>query len=159
MARYFEKVKHEPKAMIPKRQTKHSSGYDLHAVEDVEIPSIFQLVTDYLKHKTIRPTIVRTGVKAKMEDDEALFIYSRSSFPLKKFLIQANGVGVVDADYYGNDTNDGEIMMQFINFGVTKKHIGKGDRIGQGIFKKFLKVYNDETTGNKRNGGHGSTGE
>src|SRR5699024_12408928 len=110
MARYFEKVEHEPKAIIPKRQTEHSSGYDLRAVEDVESPSIFQLVTDYLKHKTIRPTIERTGVKAKMEDEEALFIYSRSSFPLKKFLIQEKGDGVMNAKYYRKETKEGQII-------------------------------------------------
>ena len=157
--RYFEKVKHEPKAIIPKRQTEHSSGYDLHAVEDVEIPSIFKMVLEMYKNKKIKPTLVRTGVKAKMEDDEALFIYSRSSFPLKNRLVQANGVGVVDADYYGNEDNDGEIMMQFINIGMTTKYIKKGDRIGQGIFKKFLKVDDDKPKENNRSGGHGSTGE
>jgi dUTP pyrophosphatase len=110
-------------------------------------------------NKLLKPTLVATGIKSYMEDDEALFLYNRSSNPLKLFLLLANGVGVVDSDYYGNPKNDGHIMFQFINFGFTDRHIKKGQAIGQGIFKKFLKA--DKGTARQlnveRTGGHGST--
>ncbi len=49
-----------------------------------------------------------------------------------------NSVGIVDADYYNNDANEGEIFFQFINFGIKDVHIKKGERIGQGIFVTLL---------------------
>lgn len=153
---------------LPMRQTVHSAGYDFESAEDVTIPPIWQhifqvlisklsIVTDPHEHgKLIKPTLVRTGVKAYMPKDEALFLYNRSSNPIKKFLLLTNGVGVVDSDYYENDSNDGHIMFQFINFGITDKQIKKGERIGQGVFQKFLKADNDVAHG-QREGGHGST--
>lgn len=108
--------------------------------------------------KALKPTLVPTGVKADMNDDEALFLYNRSSNPLKKFLVLANGVGVIDADFYENPDNDGHIMFQFVNFGLFPVTIKKGDRIGQGVFQPFLKT-DDDVAGGKRTGGHGSTGE
>jgi dUTPase len=48
---------------------------------------------------------------------EYLELVSRSSNPLKRFLLLANGVGVIDSDYYNNENNEGHIMFQFLNFG------------------------------------------
>lgn len=152
---------------LPERQTKNSAGYDFEAAEDVEIPPVWAILLNSINRalngqsvnimpEIFKPTLVHTGVKSYMPDDEALFMYNRSSNPLKRFLLLANGVGVVDSDYYGNFKNDGEIMFQFINFGINSVVIRKGERIGQGIFKKFLKADNDNATG-EREGGHGST--
>lgn len=104
-----------------------------------------------------KPTKVNTGIKAKMEDDEVLYLYNRSSNP-KMGLILANGVGVGDADYYGNPGNDGHLMFQFLNFGKEDVKIKKGEKIGQGIFAKYLVTDNDNAEGN-RIGGFGSTGK
>jgi dUTP pyrophosphatase len=93
-----------------------------------------------------------------MESDEGLFLYNRSGNPLKRGLLLANGVGVVDSDYYGNVDNDGHIMFSFWNFGFTPVFIKKGERIGQGVFKKFLLTEDDALTDKKtRVGGYGST--
>lgn len=108
--------------------------------------------------KRMKPVLVPTGVKADMNDDEALFLYNRSSNPLKKFLLLGNGVGVIDRDYFENEDNDGHIMFQFLNFGLFPVTIKKGERIGQGVFAPFLKT-DDDVAGGKRTGGHGSTGE
>ena len=91
---------------LPKRKTKYSAGYDIEAAEDVVIPSF---------KKGMNPTLVKTGIKAYMQDDEALMLYNRSSNPKKKGLILANSVGVVDKDYYENPDNDGHIMFAFFN--------------------------------------------
>lgn len=104
-----------------------------------------------------KPVLVPTGVKAYMEQDEYLALFNRSSSPLKRFLVLTNGVGVIDSDYYNNADNDGHIMFQFINFGPETVYIQKGERIGQGVFSKFLIADNDNATG-QRIGGHGSTG-
>ena len=59
--------------------------------------------------------MVKTGVKVLMPDDEYLMLVNRSSNPKKKKLVIPNSVGIVDADYYGNPDNDGEMMFAFYN--------------------------------------------
>ena len=109
--------------------------------------------------KSLKPTLIPTGIKAYMQEDEFLQLANRSSNPLKRFLMMGNGVGIIDADYYGNDANEGHIMFQYINFGMTDQVIKKGERIGQGIFLPFLKADEDqEQTKATRTGGFGSSG-
>ena len=132
---------------LPVRKTKFSAGYDIEAAEDTIIPSF---------KKGMKPTLVKTGVKAYMGEDEVLILANRSSNPGKKGLILANSIGVIDSDYYGNPDNDGHIMFAFYNIKDEDINIKKGEAIGQGIFQKFLITDNDVTTG-KRTGGFGST--
>ena len=133
---------------LPIRKTKYSAGYDIEAAEDITIPSF---------KKGMNPTLVKTGLKAYMADDEVLFLYNRSSNPKKKGLILANSVGVVDKDYYGNPDNDGHIMFAFYNIKDEDVEIKKGEAIGQAVFQKYLVVDNDNAEG-ERKGGFGSTG-
>lgn len=107
--------------------------------------------------KAMKPVLVPTGIKAYMLDDEKLDLYNRSSNPGKHGLVLANGVGLVDSDYYENEDNDGHIMFSFINVGYYDHKISKGDRIGQGVFTKFLKIDNDDGVARERTGGYGST--
>ncbi len=132
---------------LPIRKTKYSAGYDIEAAEDVVIPSF---------KKGTSPTLVKTGLKAYMQDDEMLLLYNRSSNPKKKGLILANSVGVVDKDYYGNVDNDGHIMFAFYNIKDEDVEIKKGDAIGQAIFQKYL-VTDDDAAEGERAGGFGST--
>ncbi len=132
---------------LPIRKTKYSAGYDIEAIEDTIIPSF---------KKGDAPTLVKTGLKAYMQDDEMLLLYNRSSNPKKKGLILANSVGVVDKDYYENQDNDGHIMFAFYNIKEEETIIKKGEAIGQAIFQKYLVVDNDVAEG-ERVGGFGST--
>ena len=132
---------------IPVRKTKYSAGYDIEAAEDVVIPSL---------KKGMNPSMVKTGLKAYMQDDEYLKLCNRSSNPKKKGLILANSIGVVDADYYENPDNDGHIMFAFYNIKDEDITIKKGEAIGQAIFEKFLVADNDAASG-ERIGGFGST--
>lgn len=132
---------------IPVRKTKYSAGYDMEAAEDVIVPSF---------KKGDKPTLVKTGIKAYMQDDEVLMLYNRSSNPKKKGLILANSVGVVDKDYYGNSDNDGHIMFAFYNIKDEDIEIKKGEAIGQGVFQKYL-VVDDDIAEGTRVGGFGST--
>lgn len=132
---------------LPVRKTKCSAGYDIEAAEDCTIPSF---------KKGMKPTLVKTGLKAYMMEDEVLILANRSSNPGKKGLILANSIGVVDSDYYGNPDNDGHIMFAFFNIKDEDIEIKKGDAIGQGIFQKFLTVDEDLAEG-ERMGGFGST--
>ena len=132
---------------LPKRSTKFSAGYDIEAAEDTIIPSF---------KKGMAPTLVKTGIKAYMQDDEVLMLYNRSSNPKKKGLILANSVGVIDKDYYGNPDNDGHIMFAFYNIKEEDIIVKKGDAIGQAVFQKYL-ITDDDSAEGERTGGFGST--
>lgn len=132
---------------LPVRKTKYSAGYDIEAAEDTVIPKFVP---------GVNPTLIPTGLKAYMEDDEVLYLYNRSSNPKKKGLVLANSVGVVDKDYYGNPDNDGHIMFAFYNIKDEDITIKKGEAIGQGVFAKYL-VTDDDNADGERLGGFGST--
>ena len=132
---------------LPIRKTRFSAGYDIEAAEDTVIPSF---------KKGMNPTLVKTGLKAYMQDDEVLYLYNRSSNPKKKGLVLANSVGVIDKDYYGNPDNDGHFMFAFYNIKEEDIIIKKGEAIGQAIFQKYLVTDDDQATG-ERIGGFGST--
>lgn len=141
--RKFERVTYMPEAIIPKRGSHLSAGYDFSIAEDV----------------TIKPgevVLCKTGIKAQMNDDEVLKIYVRSSVGFKRYLRLANSVGIIDADYYGNENNEGHIMIPLHNFGNQIQELKAGERIAQGIFEKYLVVDDDETS-DERVGGFGST--
>ena len=145
--RGFEKVKKykDFDFNLPKRATKNSAGYDFESPLDVEIgPKEVKLVS--------------TGIKSYMQEDEVLELYNRSSNG-RKGLKMANSVGIIDGDYYNNPDNEGEISFLFENTTDSVFKINKGDRIGQGIFKKFLTIDNEEEIKGVRTGGFGSTGK
>lgn len=108
------------------------------------------------KSKT-KPTLVSTGMKCKLDPGTYLELSVRSSCPLKYWLVLANSVGIIDADYYNNPDNEGEIFFQMINLSPFPIKLQKGDAIGQGIIKPYLVTEDDAATGS-RVGGFGSTG-
>ncbi len=131
---------------MPVRKTKNSAGYDVEAASDV--------IIEPYKHG-MKPTLIPTGLKAYCQDDEYYILVNRSSGPKKGF-VMANSIGIIDADYYGNESNDGHFYFQYWNFGDKALEIKKGDVIGQVIFQKYLTVDDDNATG-MRTGGFGST--
>ena len=131
---------------LPVRKTKNAAGYDVEAAEDVTIPS-FKLGG--------KPTLIPTGLKAYCLPDEWYMLVNRSSGP-KKGLVMSNSIGVIDADYYGNESNDGHFYFQYYNVLDEDITIKKGDCIGQVIFQKFLLVDEDNASG-IRTGGFGTT--
>lgn len=139
----------EPDFKLPERSTAKSAGYDFFCPERVEIPP-YKLGDN--------PFMVKTGIKVKMLDDEFLMLVNRSSNPKKKKLVIPNGVGIVDADYYGNPDNDGEMMFGFYNMSNETVVLEAGDKLGQGIFIKYGVTDDDKATG-ERTGGFGSTGK
>lgn len=158
---------------LPQRQTKNAAGYDFFAREDFVLKSIwrydfirlFRLIknrhplteNDYKRASSIlKPLLVPTGVKAYMQPNEVLILANRSSNPLKRGLVVPNGIGVIDADYYNNPANEGEIFIQMVNFGPKDVVIQQGERIGQGIFMPYLLADGDHAVA-ERQGGFGST--
>ena len=131
---------------LPVRKTKFSAGYDVEAAEDVVIPAY---------KFGIKPTLIPTGLKAYCEEDEFYILVNRSSGPKKGF-IMANSIGIIDSDYYNNESNEGHFYFQYFNFSDKDLIVKKGDVIGQVIFQKYLTVDNDKAEG-QRQGGFGST--
>lgn len=129
--------------VLPKRQTAKSAGYDFYLPYDI-----------FLNSGEMK--VVATGIKASLEDDEVLEIYIRSSMAIKRGLFLANQVGIIDADYYNNPDNEGHIMIGIKNMSNNGVSLNKGERIAQGVFKKYL-VTDDDNSTEIRLGGIGST--
>lgn len=129
---------------LPKRGTSRAAGYDFHAPFDF----------------TLKPgEIIKmpTGIKALMEDNEFLMLVVRSSTGFKYNVRLCNQVGVIDADYYNNEQNEGHFSIAFQNEGEKPWIVIKGDRVAQGIFVQYQTVDIEESVQNIRNGGIGST--
>ena len=182
----FEKVSKfaEVNINLPQRKTAASAGYDFEVAEDVivptslalqrilaeEAPEIFEKADGnfYIRPLTLdeiaaitkrtgaKPTLVSTGMKCQLDPGTYLELSVRSSCPLKYWLIMGNSVGIIDADYYNNPDNEGEIFFQMINLSPYDIQLHKGDIIGQGIIKPYLTTEDDNASG-QRVGGFGST--
>lgn len=175
---YFEPVSKYANAglPLPVRKTEMSAGYDFVVAKDTVIPSYvqeynrvqkeyyenhnnpvtLQRMSEITKESNFRPTLVSTGIKCHLPKGYYLELSVRSSTPLKNWIILANGVGIIDADYYNNPDNEGEIFFQLINLSPFPIALHKGDIIGQGIIKPYLTTDYDVTTA-VRTGGFGST--
>lgn len=151
---FVERVKSNPNfgaegswCQLPEKGSKYAAGYDFTCPEDTWVTSN-------------GVTYVKTGIKAKFPNDMALLLLNRSSNPKKKELFLANGIGLVDADYYNNPDNEGEIAFAFMTTSDTPILIKEGDKLGQGMFIKYQDITNyDSENVEARNGGFGSTGK
>jgi dUTP pyrophosphatase len=129
---------------LPEPATSGAAGFDLAAAADLEIPP-----------RSIR--LVGTGLVIAVPEGYFLGIFARSSTPLKRGLMVANGVGIIDADYCGPGD---EIKIQILNITDAPVQVSRGDRLAQGIVLPCPRVEwqeVDEMTVPPR-GGFGSTG-
>jgi dUTP pyrophosphatase len=127
---------------LPEYQTPGAAGFDLAASADVVVePGVIALVP--------------TGLVIKVPDGHFLGIFARSSTPLKRGLMVANGVGVIDQDYCG--THD-EVKIQVFNFTSAAVRVAKGDRIAQGVLIPVTRAQWEETAGDLREGSRGGFG-
>lgn len=133
-----------PNVALPKYESAAAAGFDLAAAEST----------------TIAPgeiTLVPTGLVIEVPEGMFLGIFARSSTPLKRGLMVANGVGVVDADYCGPAD---EVKVQVLNVTRNVVTLAEGDRIAQGILLPITRVDWEEVDVVERasRGGFGSTG-
>jgi dUTP pyrophosphatase len=129
---------------LPSYGTDEAAGFDLAAAADVTVAPG-------------RVALVRTGLVIEVPTGHFLGIFARSSTPLKRGLLVANGVGIVDPDYSG--PND-EIMIQVLNFTATAVHVRRGDRLAQGVVLPAPRVTWQEVDAIRpaTRGGFGATG-
>src|SRR3954465_11948605 len=141
----------DPPVPLPEYQTSGAAGFDLAASRDT----------------TVEPggiTLVPTGLVIAVPDGyfPAIFagtifppLFARSSTPLRRGLMVANGVGVIDSDYCG-DTD--EIKIQVLNVTKAPVTVAKGDRIAQGLFIPVSRAVWQEETESLRQGARGGFG-
>lgn len=84
---------------LPKRSTIGSAGYDFFLPFGID-----------LHHKS--SIVIPTGVKCKLKSDRYLMLCPRSSLGFKYNLKLANTVGIIDSDYYNNETTEGHILVK-----------------------------------------------
>jgi dUTP pyrophosphatase len=135
----------DPTVPLPSYGTDESAGFDLAASHDL----------------TIAPrsiALVRTGLVIEVPAGYFLGIFARSSTPLKRGLVVANGVGVIDSDYSG--PND-EVMIQVMNVTDSDVKVSRGDRLAQGIVMPAPRVTWEEVSEIREvtRGGFGATGQ
>lgn len=136
---------YENKATLPKRGTKYSAGYDFYTANE----SLIEIGAG-------ETATIPTGIKAYMNSDEVLLLHVRSSVGIKRNLVLANAVGVIDSDYVDNPSNEGEIILALHNIGRYPQTVYPRERIAQGIFMKYL-ITDDDNASGERKGGIGST--
>jgi dUTP diphosphatase len=134
----------DPSVPLPSYSTGGSAGFDLAAATDVEVPP-----------HAIR--LVGTGLVMKIPDGHFLAVFARSSTPITRGLMVANGVGVIDADYCGATD---EVKIQVINVTDKPVRVARGDRLAQGIVLAAPRVTWEEVESatESSRGGFGSTG-
>lgn len=132
--------------VIPQRQTSKSCGYDFVSPHEVEI-------------NPGEVKVIYSGIKCALNDNEYLLLAVRSSIGIKRGIVLANQVGIIDADYFENPDNDGHIMIALRNITNNKVIIKKGERVVQGIIMNYQVTDDDVPKCDKRSGGIGSTGK
>lgn len=129
---------------LPEFKTPGAAGFDLSARESVTL---------------LPKQIALVPLNVAIEPPAGYFVLlaARSSLH-KKGLMPANGVGIIDADYAGNDDEYKLVLLNFSDHEVT---ILQGERIAQGVFVPILQPEFKEVDdmGNESRGGFGSTGK
>jgi dUTP pyrophosphatase len=133
-----------PGLPLPQYHSAAAAAFDLFARESVAVPP-----------GEVR--LVPTGLVMEVPEGHALLVVARSSLPIRKHLMVANGVGVVDADYRGPAD---EIHVEVYNFSTDVARIDRGERLAQGLIVQVAHADWEEVTDSSApsRGGFGSTG-
>jgi dUTP pyrophosphatase len=129
---------------LPAYESAGAAAFDLASAADVTIAP-----------GTVR--LVPTGLVVEVPAGMFLGIFARSSTPLKRGLMVANGVGVVDSDYCGPED---EVKIAVVNFTAEDVTVRKGDRIAQAMLLASPRVTWEEAgeLAARSRGGFGATG-
>jgi dUTP pyrophosphatase len=133
-----------PSVPLPRYESDGATAFDLAAAADVIV-------------EAGQVALIPTGLIIEVPPGMFLGIFARSSTPLKRGLMVANGVGIVDQDYCG--PND-EVKIAVLNFTSSPVQVAAGDRLAQGMLLPVTRITWDETDAlrGESRGGFGSTG-
>lgn len=118
----------------------HAAGADMACREATTIPP-----------HTVK--LVPVNIAVEIPDGYFLLLASRSSTPLKKGLMMANSIGIVDPFYNGDKD---EILVQLLNFTDQPVEIAKGELLTQALIMKHEPIEWEEveTLGTDGYGGY-----
>jgi dUTP pyrophosphatase len=135
-----------PDAVTPKYNYPSDSGFDLHSVEDLEIPPFGRI-------------LVPTGLSFDIKDGYEIQVRSKSGLAIKQGLMVLNSPGTVDNGY------NGEIQVIIFNTNNYIVTIPKGMKVAQAVLcpvvnGKWVELVEngDVTEKDRGNNGFGSTG-
>lgn len=131
-------VKRFDKSIPLPAPTPGAACFDLICRETVTIPP----------HQ-IKP--VPQNIALKVPEGHALLLFVRSSTPMRKGLMLANSVGVVDPFYCGDNDENFAFLLNFTDEPVT---VEAGDKVVQGMIIKTAAVTWDEVE-SMNDDGHG----
>jgi dUTP pyrophosphatase len=134
----------QPDVTLPAYHSDGAAAFDLASREDVVVaPGEVRLVG--------------TGLVVEVPRGHFLAVVARSSLPIKKGLLVANAIGIVDSDYCGPQD---EVKVEVYNFTARESPIARGERIAQGLILPAVRVEWEEVADNAApsRGGFGSTG-
>ncbi len=138
-------TKLHPDAVDPKYNYPSDSGFDLHSVQDLEIPPFGRI-------------LVPTGLSFDIKDGYEIQVRSKSGLAINQGLMVLNSPGTVDNGYTGEVQ---VIVFNTNNYIVT---IPKGMKVGQAVLcpvvnGKWVDLVNKESVSEKDRGdnGFGST--
>jgi len=133
-----------PSVQLPRYESDGAAAFDLAAAADMIV-------------EAGKVALIPTGLIIEVPPGMFLGIFARSSTPLKRGLMVANGVGIVDEDYCGPGD---EVKIAVVNFTSAPVRVSAGDRIAQGMLLPVNRVTWEEVdmvrSGSR--GGFGSTG-
>lgn len=118
----FKKL--DPKAKAPTKNNPQDAGYDLYALEDVEVKGLISnsimsnVISDYEDYV---PTKIKTGIALEIPDGHVGLICDRSGMGSKGFKVMG---GVIDSIYRG------DVTVCLTKVGNSAK-IKAGDKIAQ----------------------------
>lgn len=160
---------------MPMRSTPKSAGYDFRMPFSLDcvphrryvVPTGFKWDPSDSVIQAIRSTWASSNGKEELEHPERQFqhripsrvflaLYPRSSLGFNYGFELLNTIGVVDADYYDNEDNEGHILVAFKV--ARPLSLNAGDKFCQGIIQLYAHVENDVCANDERTGGMGSTG-
>ena len=136
-----------PNALLPRRATAGSAGYDL-----------FACLEEALTIPAGQTRMVPTGIAIDVGSPElAAFIFARSGIAVKHGVAPANCVGVVDSDYRG------EVMVGLHNHSSVDYTVRPEERVAQLVLMPVALPEVEECEAlsdtNRGAGGFGSTGK
>ncbi len=134
----------DQRAQIPAYQTAEAAGFDLHAIEALELGSGER-------------ALVKTGLAMALPHGYELQIRPRSGLAFKHGITVLNSPGTIDSDYRG------EIMVLLMNHSQEPFSIQEGERIAQGVvqevFQANFSVVENLSETQRGSAGFGSTGK
>ena len=107
------KVLH-PNAVLPKYNYDSDSGFDLHSIDEIEIPPFGR-------------ALIPTGLSFDIQDGYEIQVRTKSGLAINQGLMVLNSPGTVDNGYTG------EVKAIIFNTNPTSVTIPKGMKIGQAV--------------------------